>query len=339
MVHDAGVLAAWAGRSQIMRRIVDVSSPIDMQQLRGRLGDASVVQFSQPLAEAEYRSLAALLAEHPTVTLRAYGFDEDLATLRFLRWFPRLRRFSVAHLHNLTELAPLHQLSADVELLDIGETRKPLNLTPVAAFRDLRQLRIVAHRGGLPELLDANPNLQGLSLWRLPVDQYLPLIALPHLQSLALTLGSLAHGEWLLQVPTLRYVALRAVRKLTDLHPVTRLPALQWLCLDALTADRLPDFSSCTTLLRADCTAMRHLRHTTSLQGLAAAPQLRELSVTESLLPADAFKPFVDHPTLEHVSVGLGTERRSCEAEQLLRRTPPRADTDFAVRYGLLRML
>ncbi|MFE9651659.1 hypothetical protein [Micromonospora sp. NPDC006431] len=322
-----------------MSRIVDVSSPIDVHQLRVRLGDASVVQFSQPLAEAEYRSLAAVLADHPTVTLRAYGFDKDLATLRFLRWFPRLSRFSVAHLHNLTDLAPLHQLNANVELLDIGETRKPLNLTPVAAFHDLRQLRIVAHRRGLPELLDANPGLQGLALWRLPIDQHLPLIALPHLQSLALTLGSLAHGEWLLQVPTLRYVALRAVRKLTDLDAVTRLPALQWLWLDALALDRLPDFSSCTPLRRADCTAMRHLRHPASLQGLAAAPQLRELLVTESLLPANAFTPFVDHPTLEHVAVGLGTERRNREVEQMLRRTPPRADTDFAATYGLLRML
>ncbi len=210
-----------------MSRIVDVSSPLDMQQLRVRLDDASVVQFSQPLAEAEYRLLAALLAEHPTVTLRAYGFDEDLATLRFLRWFPRLRRFSVAHLHNLTDLAPLHQLSADVELLDIGETRKPLNLTPVAAFRDLRQLRIVAHRGGLPELIDANPNLQGLSLWRLPVDQYLPLIALPPAVTgadprLVRTRRTAAPGP-----PASLRRATRQFAELTDLdHPVTRLPAL-----------------------------------------------------------------------------------------------------------------
>ncbi|MGV9805296.1 hypothetical protein [Micromonospora chersina] len=322
-----------------MSRVVEVSSPIDVHRIRVGLGHAAVVQFSQPLAEPEYRSLAAVLTDHPTVTLRAYGFDDNLATLRFLRWFPHLRRFSVAHLHNLTDLAPLHQLSSDVELLDIGETRKPLNLAPITAFHDLRQLRIVAHRRGLPELLNANPGLHGLALWRLPVDQLLPVIALPHLQSLALTLGSLKQGKWLLRAPTLRYVALRAVRKITDLDAVTRLPKLQWLWLDALTLDRLPDFSSCTSLLRADCTAMRHLRHPASLRGLAAAPQLRELLVTESLLPVDAFVPFVDHPTLQHAGVGLGAERRNHEAEHLLRRTPPRADTDFAATHGLLRMV
>ncbi|PWU44875.1 hypothetical protein DLE60_08200 [Micromonospora globispora] len=322
-----------------MSRVVEVSSPMNVHQLDVRIRDAAVVQFSQPLAEAEYRSLGALLTDHPTVTLRAYGFDEELATLRFLRWFPRLRRFSVAGLHNLTELAPLHQLDADVECLDIGETHKPLNLAPVTAFHGLHQLRIVAHRRGLPELLNANPGLQGLALWRVPVDQVLPVIALPDLQSLALTLGSLARGEWLTQVPTLRYLALRAVRNLTDLNAVTRLPALQWLWLDALTLDRLPDFGSSSTLLRADCTQMRHLRHPASLQGLAAAPQLRELLVTESRLPVDAFVPFAGHPTLEHVGFGLGSERRNRDAKRLLRRTPPSNHAHFAATHGLLRML
>ncbi|MEV6812721.1 hypothetical protein [Micromonospora sp. NPDC051296] len=53
-----------------MSRIVEVSSPIDLHQLRVGLGDASV-QFSQPLTEAEYRSLAAVLTDYPAVTLRA----------------------------------------------------------------------------------------------------------------------------------------------------------------------------------------------------------------------------------------------------------------------------
>ncbi|WBB91468.1 hypothetical protein [Verrucosispora sp. WMMC514] len=273
------------------------------------------------------------------MTLRVYGSDGDLATLRFLRWFPRLRRFSIAGLHHLTDLAPLQQLSADVEFLDIGETRTPLDLTPVAAFQGLRQLRIVAHRRGLPDLLHANPALRGLALWRLPVDQVLPVIALPDLRSLALTLGSLTNAEWLTRAPGLRYLALRAVRKLTNLDTVTRLPALQWLWLDALTLDHLPDFAACTALLRVDCTEMRHLRHPASLQGLAAAPQLQQLLVTESRLPIEAFNPFVDHPTLEHVGVGLGTERRNHQARRLLRRTPPPADTDFARTHGLLRVL
>ncbi|MBQ0906854.1 hypothetical protein [Micromonospora sp. U21] len=332
-------MAIQAERSSVMSDLVEVSSPIDVPRLRARLNDGARVQFQEPLSEADYRSLAVILMDHPSVTVRAYGSDEELATLRLLRWFPHLRRLSVAGLYNLTDLTPLHQLSADVEVLDIGETRKPLDLTPVAAFRDLRELRIVAHRRGLADLLNANPGLQGLALWRLPVDRLIPAVTLAHLQSLSLTLGSLTDGEWLAQFPTLRYLALRNVRRLTNLDTVTRLPALQWLILNSLITDQLPDFSPCTALLRVDCDAMRHLRHPTSLQGLAAAPQLRDLRVTQSQLPVNAFMPFTSHPSLEHVGVGLGSERRNRDAHRLLGRTPPRADTHFATTHGLLYML
>ncbi|WP_307813037.1 hypothetical protein [Micromonospora coerulea] len=109
----------------------------------------------------------------------------------------------------------------------------------MAAFRGLRRLRVVAHRRGLADLLAANPGLQGLALWRLSVDRVVSDVVLPRLQSLALTLGSLKAAEWLTPIPSLRYLALRTVRKLTDLAVVTRLPALQWLWLDALPVDRL----------------------------------------------------------------------------------------------------
>ncbi|PYC64329.1 hypothetical protein C7C45_30720 [Micromonospora arborensis] len=241
--------------------VVEVRSPVDVAQLRARLGDADVVQLSEPLTEAGYRSVAALLGDHPMVPLRVYGFDDDLATLRFLRWFPHVRRFSVAGLWRLTDLAPLDQLSADVEFLDIGETRRPLDLAPVAQFRRLRRLRVAEHRRGLSELLHVNPGLWELSLWRLPVDHVLPVISLPHLRALALTLGSLTNSEWLTQIPTLRYLALRRVRKLSDLTPETRLLALQWLWLETLTVERLSDFGSNTLLIRAECLGLRHLRH------------------------------------------------------------------------------
>ncbi|MGC5022226.1 hypothetical protein [Micromonospora sp. DT47] len=77
-----------------MGGLVEVSSPIDLLRLRAELDTATRVQFQAPLSEADYRTLAAILAEHPSVTLRAYGFD-----------------------------------AADVEFLDLGETRKPLDLT------------------------------------------------------------------------------------------------------------------------------------------------------------------------------------------------------------------
>ncbi|MEU7947368.1 hypothetical protein AB0C50_22045 [Micromonospora taraxaci] len=322
-----------------MGDVVEGRSPVNVAQLRPRLRNADVVQLSEPLTEAEYRSVAMLLGDHPMVPLRVYGFDDDLATLRFLRWFPHVRRFSVAGLWHLTDLTPLDQLNADVEFLDIGETRKPLDLAPIAQFRRLRRLRVVEHRRGLPELLHANPGLRDLSLWRLPVDHVLPVIALPHLQAMALTLGSLTNNEWLTQIPTLRYLALRQVRKLSDLTPVTRLLALQWLRLETLTVERLPGFGSNAMLTRAECLGMRHLRHQSALQGLAAAAQLRELLVTAPHLPVDAVVPFVDHPTLARAEIVLGSQQRDRNVDNLLRLPPPRPDTQFAAMHELTRIL
>ncbi|MFE9207315.1 hypothetical protein [Micromonospora sp. NPDC007230] len=97
---------------------MEALSPIDVLRLRPGSTRVRGAQLQVPLSEADYRTLAAILAEHPSVTPRAYGFDAELSALRFLRRFPHLRRLSVAGLFHLTDLSPLHQLDADVEFLD-----------------------------------------------------------------------------------------------------------------------------------------------------------------------------------------------------------------------------
>jgi hypothetical protein len=321
-----------------MTGYVEVASSVDVASLERWDADVEVVQFQQPLREADYRSLAAWLSRHPSVALRVYGFDRELTTLGFLRWFPHVRRLSVDELYYLTDLTPLQHLDRCVEWLDIGQTLKPLDLRPLAGLQHVRQLRVVGHRRGLGELIEANAGLQGLALWRLPVDRILPGLMLPDLQSLAVTRGSLTDSGWLGQFRTLRYLALRAVRTLVDLQPVAGMVGLRWLWLDGLAMDRLPDFGSSTELIRVDCTNMRHLRHPTALNGLAAAPRLEQLLVTESQLPIEAFIPFADHPRLEHAGFGLGTDRRNRAAKRLLGLTPPPSPNRFAAEHGLAYM-
>ncbi|MGN9809935.1 hypothetical protein ACTMSW_11320 [Micromonospora sp. BQ11] len=120
---------------------------------------------------------------------------------------------------------------------------------------------------------------------------------------------------------------------------MTHLPALQWLILNALGIDQLPDFSPSTALLRVDLDGMRRLRQPNALHGLAAVPRLQDLWVTQSSLPVEAIIPFTSHPTLTHVGLGLGSERRNRAAEHLLGRTPPRDDHHFAATHNLLHIL
>ncbi|TNH21094.1 hypothetical protein FHG89_32400 [Micromonospora orduensis] len=116
------------------------------------------------------------------------------------------------------------------------------------------------------------------------------------------------------------------------------MPALQWLRLETLTVDRLPDFGS-NPMTRAECLGLRHLRHPAALQGLAAAPQLGKLLVAAPHLPVDALVPFVDHPTLERAGITLGSHQRDRDADDLLRLPPPPPDRQFAAMHELTRIL
>ena len=175
-------------------------------------------------------------------------------------------------------------------------------------------------------------------MWRLPVDHVLPIIALPHLQALALTLGSLTNSEWLTQIPTLRYLALRQVRKLSVLTSVTRLRALQWLWLETLTVDRLPDFGSSIMLTRAECLGLRHLP-SGSPPGPRRGTAVAGTSGRSAASAVNAVVPFVGHPTLERAEIVLGSQQRDRDAADLLRLPPPRPDTQFAAMHELTRIL
>jgi hypothetical protein len=103
-----------AGRDRVSKVLI-IRSPLDIDRLKVAIGEARQVQFDEPLTDAEYRLLAQLLDQHPQVTLRAYGFTTDLAGMGFLRFLPKLRRFSMSHLDHATDAAPLNALPDDLQ--------------------------------------------------------------------------------------------------------------------------------------------------------------------------------------------------------------------------------
>jgi hypothetical protein len=327
----------WIGR--YMTEFIALHRPLDVAALRSRIGNVGRIQFDEPLSDSEYRALAGLLERHPRVTLRAFGFDAGLATLGFLRWFPNLRRVSVANLHHLTDLAGLRYLPDDLEFLDLGETQKPLDLRSIS-FRRLAELRAVGHRRGLTELLANNHDLRVLSLWRLPVDESLSDVALPDLRSLALTLGSVKNLSWLKQFPRLQYLAIRRVRGVSDLTAIGDLPALEWLWLDELKdVETLPDLSHAGQLCRVDLTDLRNMREPHALDGLSRAPALTEVSLVASRLPVGAFAGLAEHPRLQRIAVGLGDTRRNQEVSQLFSLPEALPMSEFAEARGIVQSM
>lgn len=323
-----------------MNRFAIVKSPLDVELLKAERSTLETVQFDEPLSDEDYRALAVFLGDNPDITLRVYGFDRELASLEFLRWFPDLASFSLDGLHYVDNLEGLRKLSANLRCIDVGQTKKSLDLRPLMRFKRLQKLRIVRHSRGLPELLQANRHLRALALWRCALDKLLGGVEFPKLEALALTLGSYKSNLWLPRTEMLRYLALRVIRGVAEVGFLNELRSLQWLWLDGLgKVSRLPDFSSHFELMRVDLTGMRGLRGADSLEPLRRVPKLEELLVTESKLPVEAFRPLVGMPSLRRVGVGLGSQRRNEEVEKLLAKPAPDSLDQFSNRVGLIYTL
>ena len=301
-----------------MYQLLELESPLDRNHLKVAVPDVEQVQFDKPLTNDDYMMLAQVLEQHPNVTLRAYGFSKELAGLEFLRLFPNLRRISVSHLMLLSDVSPLNLLSDDLEYLDVGETKKALDLTPLK-FSRLSTLRVVGHDRGLSELVARNRQLHALALWRLRFDQALRQVSLPDVESLALTLGSLQDATWLGQFSSLRFLAMRRVRNVSNLTALQQLAKLEWLWLEAMQGiASLPDLSPNRSLRRVELDGLRGLSTPHAIAGLAQAPHLDELLIGNTPLPAEAFGQLVEHPSLSALSVALGSQSRDREIKRLI---------------------
>lgn len=127
--------------------IREIEPPLTEHMLRPLDPRCEWVQFSSALADDDYRALGSWLAQYPDVALRAYGsYDGSITDLRFLRFFPRLRRFQADALYDsLRNIDGLEYLPDDMHTIEIGETRKRLSLAPLERFRQLRRLYLEGH--------------------------------------------------------------------------------------------------------------------------------------------------------------------------------------------------
>ena len=108
------------------------------------------------------------------------------------------------------------------------------------------------------------------------------------------------------------------VRGLSDLQAVGKISTLQYLFLQALKqVDKLPSLGDLHLLRRMHLETMKGL---TDLKPVADAPSLEELIVVDMpQLQPEVFAPFVGHPTLKHITAGLGSNRKNQMVEMLLR--------------------
>jgi hypothetical protein len=296
--------------------IVEVASPVSWRLLLRR-PDArvSLVQFRQPLTDRDYRRLAGWLEDHPSITLRAWGHVPDLD---FLRFFPRLLRFSADTFYEAPEsFAGLRHLRPDLHSLSLGSTDKRLSLSPLEHFRGLRRLYLQKHTKDI-DVLSRLTSLRSLTLREITLPDLSVLLPLPDLRALDLKLGGTRDLSLLPKIGQLEYLELWMTRGLDDLTPLADVATLRSVHLEALKqVTALP--ADLSRLTRLDTIYLETMKGLADLTPLLTAPALRRVALVNMthLEPAQV-GVLREHPTLRYLIAGLGSDRKNRAVRELV---------------------
>ncbi|WLD14560.1 hypothetical protein [Planctellipticum variicoloris] len=293
-----------------------LTSPVTDEQLRPT-STLQRVQFSTPLTEKDHQRVAVFLESQPHVHFRLYGGYGWTPDLDFLRWYPRLKRFSVNELYHLRNFNGLQHLPDDVEVLGIGRTKgRDFSWRKLSRFDKLKCLYVEAQTKHI-EATSQLTSVETLCLTSITLPGLELLTPLKRLQSLRLSLGGTSDLAALPALGSLSYLHLVMVRGLADLSMLARLPSLQSLYLQALkNVTVLPSFRGLKALRRVHLETMKGL---TDLAPVAEAPNLEELiAIDLRQIPVENFRSFVGHWCLQGACIGLGSLKRNAEVRDLL---------------------
>jgi internalin A len=294
----------------------DIESPVTPEQLAPPDPRCRCVQFCGPLTDADHQALAAFLRQYPHLALRAYGPFMAHFDLDFLRHYPFVRHLAI-DVFCLENLDGLQHVSPELETFVLGRTAsKRHSLAFLRRFPRLRSLELEGHTKDI-DAIGALSQLDDLTLRSITLPDLSILRPLKRLRSLEIKLGGTKNLGLLPEIGRLRYLELWLVRGLADLEPVGSVRTLQFLFLQALKQVKtLPSLAGLRSLRRIHLETMKGL---SDLRTVADAPAVEELVVIDMpQLTVEAFRPFVGHPTLRRIHVGLSVTRLNKAVEELL---------------------
>lgn len=292
-----------------------VWSPLTSEMLSPMSPAGGAIQITTLPTEADLAKLAAWTEAHPHVVLRVA--DLGLTDLEFLSSFPNLRRISLG-CHSLESLDGLRHLPIDMEMIDLGASKRRLDLQVLRRFESLRSLHLEKHTKNL-DIISRFSQLEELTLRSVSLPDLALLTPLQNLKALRLRLGGTNDLSLLPELTRLRYFEAWRVRGLETLDAVREVPSLRFLFLQALSRlQRLPDLTGNTSLRRVHLDGLKALE---SVEEVAAAPQLLDVVLAD--LPKvnpESLACLGNHPTLERALILFGSARKSEQATAIVNR-------------------
>jgi hypothetical protein len=237
-----------------------------------------------------------------------------MGNLEFLAHFPWLTAFSFEG--PVQSIDGLNYLSDKLRTLGFGGTRK-FSLSILERFPNLTNFSVGRPVHDL-EVITTLRNLRWVGLGGTLKLTNLDILAeLPQLMIVSLESGRCPDLSALASLPELQMLDISSMPTVqdTDLAPIAdcvELKHLELYSLPHITA--LPNLSRLTNLHGAYLETMRSLN---SLAGLAAAPNLTYLKVTDDKITPEIFGSLQGHPTLKHVYVVSTKSRREAIRELL----------------------
>jgi len=253
-----------------------VASPLTPEALTPLPEDCPGIEFSDPLADDEYRQLAELLERHPDKELFALQVKSDrpaITNLEFLRFFPHLRAFASTLVHLETLEGAQHLVQ--VRKLLFHKAVQRMSAAPLAGLTSVDDLWLDGHFTDLGALRE----LTGLTNFKMGYAgkvqdlSFLP----PNLTRFSMNLGSVTDISALADLPHLQRLSFHKVHSLADLTPLSDATGLQYLYLVYLNkVTELFDMSALTELTELNIGALTNL---VELRQVLTAPSLTTLSV------------------------------------------------------------
>lgn len=300
----------------VTQKIVDLSTPVTDDDLSHINSETTVVQFSQPMTDADHTRVAKVLQDFPSVPLRVYGYNMlPLPNLQFLKNYPKLRGFRVDVFH-LGSFDGMEYLPYELEYLGIGQTKKAMSLKVLKRFTHLKELYLEKHMKDI-DVIRHFALLEKLNLRSITLKDLSILLPLKKLWWFTLKLGGTTNLALLPQIGRIKYLELWMVKGLTDLSFISNMIYLQNLFLqDLKNVETLPDFSRCAELRRVRIDNLKTLR---DISPLLSAHALEELTIGRGKLISVENASFLkSHPSLKRASIGLGSIKRQKEISDAL---------------------